>query len=129
MAEALLPSGFLMVKKKKGGDRVMRKATNAMGIKQTQHETGDRSPTTGLEGWPNVGVRLDWQSIEVRFEVCNLQFLESRGFMMSKRGHRGSAGNKFRMSLGLPVAATVNCADNTGVKNLYIYIISTWTHD
>lgn len=34
MAEALLPSGFLMVKKKKGGDRVMRKATNAMGIKQ-----------------------------------------------------------------------------------------------
>ncbi|KAE8670414.1 60S ribosomal protein L23 [Hibiscus syriacus] len=33
-----------------------------------------------------------------------------------------SAGNKFRMSLGLPVAATVNCADNTGAK--YIYIIS-----
>ncbi|KAF3965458.1 hypothetical protein CMV_010354 [Castanea mollissima] len=32
----------------------------------------------------------------------------------------GSAGNKFRMSLGLPVAATVNCADNTGAKNLYI---------
>jgi len=24
------------------------------------------------------------------------------------------------MSLGLPVAATVNCADNTGAKNLYI---------
>ncbi|KAL7197255.1 hypothetical protein ACSBR2_019854 [Camellia fascicularis] len=32
---------------------------------------------------------------------------------MSKRGRGGSAGNKFRMSLGLPVAATVNCADNT----------------
>ncbi|KAL8516530.1 hypothetical protein ACS0TY_014972 [Phlomoides rotata] len=28
--------------------------------------------------------------------------------------------NHFRMSLGLPVAATVNCADNTGAKNLYI---------
>ncbi|KAI3732676.1 hypothetical protein L1987_63883 [Smallanthus sonchifolius] len=39
---------------------------------------------------------------------------------MSKRGRGGSAGNKFRMSLGLPVAATVNCADNTGAKNLYI---------
>ncbi|CAI9102515.1 OLC1v1000797C1 [Oldenlandia corymbosa var. corymbosa] len=39
---------------------------------------------------------------------------------MSKRGRGGSAGNKFRMSLGLPVAATVNIADNTGVKNLYI---------
>ncbi|CAI9090593.1 OLC1v1025396C1 [Oldenlandia corymbosa var. corymbosa] len=39
---------------------------------------------------------------------------------MSKRGRGGSASNKFRMSLGLPVAATVNCTDNTGVKNLYI---------
>ncbi|CAL5347884.1 unnamed protein product [Camellia sinensis] len=37
-----------------------------------------------------------------------------------QRGRGGSAGNKFRMSLGLPVAATVNCADNTGAKNLYI---------
>ncbi|KAL2497062.1 60S ribosomal protein L23 [Abeliophyllum distichum] len=39
---------------------------------------------------------------------------------MSKRGRGGSTGNKFRMSLGLPVATTVNCADNTGAKNLYI---------
>ncbi|KAL7128981.1 hypothetical protein ABFS83_06G117100 [Erythranthe nasuta] len=39
---------------------------------------------------------------------------------MSKRGRGGSAGNKFRMSLGLPVAASVNGADNTGAKNLYI---------
>ncbi|CAJ2663580.1 unnamed protein product [Trifolium pratense] len=39
---------------------------------------------------------------------------------MSKRGRGGSAGNKFRMSLVLPVAATVNCADNTGAKNLYL---------
>lgn len=37
-----------------------------------------------------------------------------------RTGRGGSAGNKFRMSLGLPVAATVNCADNTGAKNLYI---------
>jgi hypothetical protein len=35
-------------------------------------------------------------------------------------GRGGSTGNKCRMSLGLPVAATVNCADNTGAKNLYI---------
>ncbi|KAL0858100.1 hypothetical protein Bca101_063254 [Brassica carinata] len=39
---------------------------------------------------------------------------------MSKRGRGGTSGNKFRMLLGLPVAATVNCADNTGAKNLYI---------
>ncbi|XP_020548131.1 60S ribosomal protein L23-like [Sesamum indicum] len=30
------------------------------------------------------------------------------------------ARNKFRMSLGLPVVAIVNCADSMGTKNLYI---------
>eukprot|EP00246_Nothoceros_aenigmaticus_P000857 TRINITY_DN11094_c0_g1_i1.p1 TRINITY_DN11094_c0_g1~~TRINITY_DN11094_c0_g1_i1.p1 ORF type:complete len:160 (+),score=15.44 TRINITY_DN11094_c0_g1_i1:59-481(+) len=39
---------------------------------------------------------------------------------MSKRGRGGSSGNKFRMSLALPVGAVVNCADNTGAKNLYV---------
>merc|ERR1711964_312924 len=29
-------------------------------------------------------------------------------------------GGKFRMSLALPVGAVMNCADNTGAKNLYI---------
>ncbi|XP_011636984.1 60S ribosomal protein L23 [Pogonomyrmex barbatus] len=33
---------------------------------------------------------------------------------MSKRGRGGSAGAKFRISLGLPVGAVINCADNTG---------------
>jgi large subunit ribosomal protein L23e len=33
-------------------------------------------------------------------------------------------GNKFRISLALPVGAVINCADNTGAKNLYL--ISTW---
>ncbi|KAJ8900730.1 hypothetical protein NDN08_000031 [Rhodosorus marinus] len=39
---------------------------------------------------------------------------------MSKRGRGGSSGSKFRMTLGLPVGAVMNCADNTGAKNLYI---------
>lgn len=40
---------------------------------------------------------------------------------------RGSAsGNKFRISLGLPVAAVMNCADNTGAKNLYIISVCGW---
>ncbi|OAE34120.1 hypothetical protein AXG93_2891s1450 [Marchantia polymorpha subsp. ruderalis] len=43
-----------------------------------------------------------------------------KGGKMSKRGRGGSSGNKFRMSLGLPVGAVVNCADNTGAKNLYV---------
>ncbi|KAI9023319.1 60S ribosomal protein L23 [Hyaloraphidium curvatum] len=38
---------------------------------------------------------------------------------MSKRG-AGVSGNKYRMTLGLPVGAVMNCADNSGAKNLYI---------
>ena len=38
---------------------------------------------------------------------------------MSKRGG-GVSGGKLKMSLGLPVAAVMNCADNSGAKNLYI---------
>eukprot|EP01118_Nematostelium_gracile_P010316 TRINITY_DN3538_c0_g1_i1.p2 TRINITY_DN3538_c0_g1~~TRINITY_DN3538_c0_g1_i1.p2 ORF type:complete len:134 (-),score=37.71 TRINITY_DN3538_c0_g1_i1:43-444(-) len=37
---------------------------------------------------------------------------------MSKRG-RG-VGSKFRLTLACPVACVLNCADNTGAKNLYI---------
>merc|ERR1712227_1063723 len=40
--------------------------------------------------------------------------------IMSSRARGGACGNKFRMTLGLPVAALMNCADNTGAKNLYI---------
>merc|ERR1712042_48723 len=42
---------------------------------------------------------------------------------MSKRGRGGSSGGKFRISLGLPVGAIMNCADNTGAKNLYIIAV------
>ncbi|CAI2348156.1 unnamed protein product [Caenorhabditis sp. 36 PRJEB53466] len=37
---------------------------------------------------------------------------------MSKRGRGGASGAKFRISLGLPVGAVMNCADNTGAKNI-----------
>ena len=37
-----------------------------------------------------------------------------------------TSGNKFRMSLALPVAAVMNCADNTGAKNLYIISVVGW---
>lgn len=43
---------------------------------------------------------------------------------MSKRGRGGASGSKFRVSLGLPVAAVMNCADNTGAKNLYIISVT-----
>merc|ERR1719453_1136691 len=43
---------------------------------------------------------------------------------MSKRGRGGASGNKFRVTLGLPVAAVMNCADNSGAKNLYIVSVA-----
>merc|ERR1712139_461822 len=39
---------------------------------------------------------------------------------MTSRARGGACGNKFRLTLGLPVAALMNCADNTGAKNLFI---------
>lgn len=40
-------------------------------------------------------------------------------------GRSGFTGTKFRMSLGLPVGAVVNCADNSGAKNLYLIAVTT----
>lgn len=39
---------------------------------------------------------------------------------MLKQGCGGSSGVKFWNSLGLLVRTMINCADNTGSKNLYI---------
>ena len=39
-----------------------------------------------------------------------------------KRG-RGSGGAKLRMTLGLRVASLINCADNSGGKNLYVIAV------
>ena len=36
----------------------------------------------------------------------------------------GSTGTKFRMAVGLPVGAVINCADNSGAKNLYIIAVN-----
>jgi len=38
---------------------------------------------------------------------------------MSKRG-KGGVGNKFRLTVSLPVGAVMNCADNTGARNLFV---------
>jgi tRNA-binding EMAP/Myf-like protein len=35
-------------------------------------------------------------------------------------GGGNASGTKYKMSYGLPVGAVVNCADNTGAKNLYM---------
>ncbi|CCE83933.1 Piso0_004530 [Millerozyma farinosa CBS 7064] len=35
----------------------------------------------------------------------------------------GASGNKFRMTLGLPTGAILNCCDNSGARNLYILAV------
>ena len=39
-------------------------------------------------------------------------------FLISRIGS-GQVGTKFRMTLGLPVGAVMNCADNSGAKTLF----------
>ncbi len=36
---------------------------------------------------------------------------------------KASTGSKFALTVGLPVGAVVNCADNTGAKNLYVIAV------
>jgi len=40
-----------------------------------------------------------------------------------KRGRALAAGIKHKVSCGLPVAAVINCADNSGAKNLHIIAV------
>eukprot|EP00747_Dinoflagellata_sp_TGD_P125659 gnl/TRDRNA2_/TRDRNA2_174190_c0_seq11.p1 gnl/TRDRNA2_/TRDRNA2_174190_c0~~gnl/TRDRNA2_/TRDRNA2_174190_c0_seq11.p1 ORF type:complete len:141 (-),score=39.08 gnl/TRDRNA2_/TRDRNA2_174190_c0_seq11:119-541(-) len=42
---------------------------------------------------------------------------------MAKRGRGGKGGGKLRMSVGCGVATLMNCADNSGAKNLYIMAV------
>ena len=43
---------------------------------------------------------------------------------MSKRANGGRSGIKLKISSCLPVAAVLNCADNSGAKNLYIVSVT-----
>jgi large subunit ribosomal protein L23e len=42
---------------------------------------------------------------------------------MAKKTKTGAVGVKLRITRGCPVAATLNCADNSGAKNLYIIAV------
>jgi len=43
---------------------------------------------------------------------------------MAKTSRGGGAAPKYRMALALPVGAVMNCADNSGAKNLYIISVT-----
>ena len=68
---------------------------------------------------PQPAIRLP------RLPLCSaLRTYSFTWYTMSKRGTAGSVGNKFRITCGLPVGAVINCADNTGAKNLYIIAVT-----
>merc|ERR1712032_926080 len=46
--------------------------------------------------------------------------INKQNLSMSKRGRGGRNGIKLKITNCLPVAAVMNCADNTGAKNLYM---------
>ncbi|KAI6126917.1 ribosomal protein L14 domain-containing protein [Pisolithus sp. B1] len=39
---------------------------------------------------------------------------------MAKKEKLGATGKKYRLTLGLPVGAVLNCADNSGAKSLFL---------
>lgn len=43
---------------------------------------------------------------------------------MAKKSKTGAVGVKLRITRGLPVAATINCADNSGAKSLMIISVA-----
>eukprot|EP00831_Metopus_contortus_P024933 TRINITY_DN2162_c0_g1_i1.p2 TRINITY_DN2162_c0_g1~~TRINITY_DN2162_c0_g1_i1.p2 ORF type:complete len:149 (-),score=21.23 TRINITY_DN2162_c0_g1_i1:41-487(-) len=45
---------------------------------------------------------------------------------MAHRGRGGKTGTKLKMALGLPSGALINCADNTGAKNLYVIAVTRY---
>ena len=43
---------------------------------------------------------------------------------MAKKSKTAMQGVKMRVSLGLPVGALINCADNSGAKTIYIFAVT-----
>ena len=60
-----------------------------------------------------------------KFQVRGYLGKDQHSFVMTDkpRGRVGSTGNKMRMTLGLPTYACVNCADNTGAKEMMIIAV------
>merc|ERR1711920_538751 len=49
--------------------------------------------------------------------------INKQNLSMAKRGRGGRNGVKVKISNCLPVASVMNCADNTGAKNLYMIAV------
>lgn len=47
-------------------------------------------------------------------------------FRLGLAGGGAYSGTKYKMSIACPVGAVMNCADNTGAKNLYVISVKRW---
>lgn len=68
----------------------------------------------------------DWIHFFSSTIVVHERTMETQTLDGWNAGRGGASGNKFRMSLALPVGAVMNCADNTGAKNLYVISVVGW---
>jgi hypothetical protein len=86
----------------------------------------------GADHWPQT-MSTNWQltvfttrptSCGARLAVLFLSISYIPVSKMSKRtGGGASKGNSFRISIAMPVGAVMNCADNSGAKNLYVVAV------
>ena len=84
------------------------------------HKERSKIPNATTKTWHGQINKLFFLNHLRNLKKKKSAFCPFPAFKMSKRGRGGSSGAKFRISLGLPVGAVINCADNTGAKNLYI---------
>ena len=66
---------------------------------------------------------LSKSKIKILITMYQTIFLINIFHIIFPSGRGGAAGAKFRMSLACPVGAVMNCADNTGGKNLYVIAV------
>ena len=52
--------------------------------------------------------------------------IRSIRFLVIHAGGGAASGTKYKMSIRVPVGAVMNCADNTGAKNLYVISVKRW---
>ncbi|KAJ6643490.1 60S ribosomal protein L23 [Pseudolycoriella hygida] len=76
-----------------------------------------------IQGTQGMKIYNRDENSNVLFGYSDSDWAGDKNDCTSTSGRGGSAGGKFRISLGLPVGAVINCADNTGAKNLYVIAV------
>eukprot|EP01016_Furgasonia_blochmanni_P032293 TRINITY_DN3332_c0_g1_i4.p1 TRINITY_DN3332_c0_g1~~TRINITY_DN3332_c0_g1_i4.p1 ORF type:complete len:470 (+),score=77.82 TRINITY_DN3332_c0_g1_i4:467-1876(+) len=84
---------------------------------QAEDGIRDRSPSRGLGDVYKRQTQSTWGNHQL---FIKKQLFKQPTDMATKRGRGGQVGAKTKLTLGLNQGAVLNCADNSGAKNLYI---------